>query len=67
MNLSKSSITKYIFHLTLVFSTIFLISYTENNVTAQKKTAASSISKAAPKIDIHAAVVAGNIEAVIIA
>lgn len=43
---------------------IGLLACNENSATAQKNSTATSTSKAAPKIDIHAAVATGNIEAV---
>jgi uncharacterized protein len=49
---------------TLLAFAISMMACNENSATAQKQTATSSTSKVAPKIDIHAAVVSGNIEAI---
>lgn len=51
-------------YLTLLAFAISMMACNENSATAQKQTATSSTSKVAPKIDIHAAVVSGNIEAI---
>jgi uncharacterized protein len=64
MNLYRSSFTRFVTCFTLIFSACFLPSCSDNKATAQQNPASASKSKAVPKVNIHAAAVSGNIEAV---
>lgn len=48
----------------LIFSIIFFASCSENNANAQQKSTSSHKTKIAPNIDIHTAVITGNIEVI---
>lgn len=64
MNIKKSTIFTTALHTVVLSGTFLLASCSNNNATAQKNSSASTKKTAAPKIDIHTAVITNNIEAV---